>query len=134
VLNLLSADIVTLEQVQAAAAPTEPAADPVGDAALIEPESTAGKVLAIAPGACRWPIGDPGTSAFEFCRAPASAGQSYCSDHRRRAYRVPFRPAAVYRLYQARLDKPREPELDREDAGILIQARECYSVPMESAG
>lgn len=35
---------------------------------------------------CCWPIGDPGTSSFRFCDAPALAGKPYCACHARLAY------------------------------------------------
>jgi GcrA cell cycle regulator len=35
---------------------------------------------------CCWPIGDPGTSNFRFCDAPALPGKPYCARHARLAY------------------------------------------------
>jgi GcrA cell cycle regulator len=35
---------------------------------------------------CCWPIGDPGTSNFRFCDAPALPGKPYCAAHARLAY------------------------------------------------
>ncbi len=35
---------------------------------------------------CRWPIGDPATSAFHFCGRPHKEGSSYCEAHALRAH------------------------------------------------
>ena len=35
---------------------------------------------------CRFPIGDPGTVDFRFCRDPAIEGKPYCAVHTARAY------------------------------------------------
>ena len=35
---------------------------------------------------CCWPIGDPGSSSFQFCEQPASPGKPYCQEHANRAY------------------------------------------------
>jgi GcrA cell cycle regulator len=40
-------------------------------------------------GECRWPIGDPAQPDFGFCGCPAIPGQTYCDNHRKRAYLVP---------------------------------------------
>lgn len=36
---------------------------------------------------CRWPLGDPGTPDFRFCGDRRAAGQPYCDEHRRTAWR-----------------------------------------------
>src|SRR5262245_40948027 len=93
VLRLLAAGAVTVAQVERAAVPVptrtnggakpeppvpllvEPAPAP---ATLVRAEAatladsgltTAEKVIALAPEACRWPYGDPGRSDFHFCGA-----------------------------------------------------------------
>jgi hypothetical protein len=48
-------------------------------------QTTAEKVLALAPGACRWPSGDPDRPDFHFCGGPAADGP-YCDHHRSMAY------------------------------------------------
>ena len=35
---------------------------------------------------CLWPIGDPRSTDFHFCNAPAMEGKPYCSEHCARAY------------------------------------------------
>jgi GcrA cell cycle regulator len=35
---------------------------------------------------CCWPIGDPGSSSFQFCEQPALPGKPYCQEHANRAY------------------------------------------------
>lgn len=35
---------------------------------------------------CRWPIGEPSTKDFRFCKAPSRPGKSYCAEHCRVAY------------------------------------------------
>ena len=35
---------------------------------------------------CQWPIGDPRTSDFHFCREPAASGKPYCTAHCAQAY------------------------------------------------
>ena len=36
---------------------------------------------------CRYPIGDPGTPNFRFCRAPRQSSSSYCECHHKLCYR-----------------------------------------------
>jgi hypothetical protein len=50
--------------------------------------TTAEKVFALAPGACRWPYGDPGHSDFHFC-GDLVAQRPYCGRHRALAYVAP---------------------------------------------
>lgn len=35
---------------------------------------------------CCWPIGDPGSTSFQFCELPALPGKPYCQEHANRAY------------------------------------------------
>ena len=35
---------------------------------------------------CCWPIGDPGSSSFQFCEQPTMPGKPYCQEHANRAY------------------------------------------------
>jgi hypothetical protein len=154
VLQLLSAGTVTLAQVEEAAAfvradsSTDPGpvtatvipVDPDSLAAVvsIDPDSVAGKVVALPLGACKWPLGgDPADPAqahdFRFCGRPAVCGGcpavfgSYCPEHARLAY-IPgtsSRSVAALRLNCARLDQPREPEIesiDREDGAVVARA------------
>jgi GcrA cell cycle regulator len=51
-------------------------------------------LLELAPGKCRWPVGDPCAADFAYCGNEAIAGFSYCSGHARMAYRVPARRRA----------------------------------------
>jgi len=51
--------------------------------------TTAEKIIALAPGACRWPSGDPRHSAgFRFCGDPIAKG-SYCGHHHVMAHMAP---------------------------------------------
>lgn len=43
------------------------------------------------PGACCWPIGEPGAKDFRFCDDASPAGKPYCGEHAKLAY-VPRRP------------------------------------------
>lgn len=43
-------------------------------------------VLTIRAGACRWPLGEPGSEAFSFCGRSATRG-AYCAQHGAAAYR-----------------------------------------------
>ncbi len=51
-------------------------------------------LVELAPGKCRWPVGDPCTADFAFCGNEARAGFSYCAGHARMAYRIPARRRA----------------------------------------
>jgi GcrA cell cycle regulator len=51
-------------------------------------------LLELAPGKCRWPVGDPCATDFVYCGNDAAAGFSYCAGHARMAYRVPARRRA----------------------------------------
>jgi hypothetical protein len=71
--------LVTLAPAQSALARAEAAA--FADSGL----TTAEKVLALTPEACRWPCGDLGHPDFHFCGRPV-AGRPYCERHRAMAY------------------------------------------------
>ena len=59
-------------------------------AALADPGlTTAEKVCALTPEACRWPCGDPGHPDFHFCGSPV-ARRPYCEHHRAMAYVAPL--------------------------------------------
>ena len=113
VVRLLACGAVTIDQVEQAAvaipartnggakpeppapllvapAPEQSAAAPAEAAALADPGlSTAEKVVALAPGDCRWPCGDPGRPDFHFCGSPV-ARRPYCEHHRAMAYAAPL--------------------------------------------
>jgi hypothetical protein len=106
--RLLSAGVVTVAQIEAtvparangSAKPRPPTPR------LVEPEPeqsalaraevatfadlspAAAVVVALVPGACRWPEGDPGRPGFRFCNDPVAA-PPYCARHRARAYLAP---------------------------------------------
>ena len=112
VLRLLAAGAVTVAQVEQAAVPvpvrTNGSARPVppvpllvapapAPAALARAEvttfadsglTTAEKIIALAPEACRWPCGDPRRPDFHFCSDPVAEGP-YCEHHRTMAYMAP---------------------------------------------
>src|SRR5262245_22468759 len=108
VLRLLAAGAVTIDQVERAAIPapvqTNGSAEPEPPVPLLvesAPEqsalapahansslTTAEKVYALAPKACRWPCGDPGHPDFHFCGDPV-AKRPYCEHHRTMAYMAP---------------------------------------------
>ena len=107
VIRLLAAGVVTVAQVEQAAVPVsartngsdkpepsapllvEPAPEQSALAALADPSlSTAERVCALAPEACRWPYGDPRHPDFHFCGKPVVRGP-YCEQHRTAAYMAP---------------------------------------------
>src|SRR5262252_7024419 len=51
--------------------------------------TTAEKVLALAPGVCRWPYGDPRDPDFHFCCGASVVAEPYCEHHRALAYLAP---------------------------------------------
>ena len=51
----------------------------------LTPEQRA-SVLHLTEHRCKWPIGDPGTTAFHFCGARSKTGSPYCSTHAAQAY------------------------------------------------
>jgi DNA-binding transcriptional regulator YdaS (Cro superfamily) len=107
--RLLAAGVVTLAQIEQAAVPiparTNGSGEPKPPAPLlVEPApkqsalaraqaatpagpglTTAEKVYALTPEACRWPCGDPGHPDFRFCGRPV-AKRPYCEQHRAMAY------------------------------------------------
>jgi GcrA cell cycle regulator len=107
-LRLLTAGAVTIDQVEQAAAPVPartngdakpkpPAPRPVEPApeqsalasALTDPSlTTAEKIVALAPNACRWPYNDPRHPNFYFCSRPTAA-PPYCNEHRIAAHITP---------------------------------------------
>ena len=46
---------------------------------------------ALRSGMCRWPEGDPGTQAFNFCGQPIVPEKPYCAKHCARAYVKPIK-------------------------------------------
>ena len=63
------------------------------------PNGTGVKFIDLAPGACKWPKGDPLAEDFEFCGGHALVDSPYCSHHSR----IAFVPAADRRRQQARI-------------------------------
>ncbi len=54
------------------------------EAALPLPESRRVKLLALRPGFCKWPIGDPQDQGFCYCGADTGdVARVYCPTHRR---------------------------------------------------
>lgn len=53
-----------------------------------EPGESGVRMAQVERGHCRWPFGDPETSAFRFCGAPKTKG-AYCAAHAARAYLPP---------------------------------------------
>jgi GcrA cell cycle regulator len=57
-----------------------------------EPEQTfhgPRRLIELAPGACRWPVGSGSGAAQLFCAAPAEVGESWCAEHYQRGYQRP---------------------------------------------
>jgi hypothetical protein len=101
VVRLLAAGVVTVAQVEQAAAPVlartngsaelEPPAflgEPALEAATLVDSilTTAEKVCALTSNACRWPCGDPGHPDFHFC-GDSAVKKPYCDYHRAVAFR-----------------------------------------------
>jgi hypothetical protein len=145
-LNLVAAGIVTIDDIERAVASRANGGAELGPvtsdlnlpAVDVDPDSVAGKVIALGPTECRWPVGDPvgnpeDVLAFRFCGRPIVTGglYLYCSDHLARAVRP--RIARALKLSSSRLDqRASAPEaLDREDIEILAHARARRAVPME---
>ena len=92
IFHLLTTRVITTDQVEQAAAISEPPApvEPVSAPAALacaeaathaDPGSTTvAAVLALREANCRWPIGDPGSANFRFCSASATVGP-YCARH-----------------------------------------------------
>jgi DNA-binding transcriptional regulator YiaG len=106
--RLLVAEAISIDQIEAAAtngansmpapivepAPKQPttlvAPAPKPPAPVADPGSSiAERVMALVPGKCKWPHGDPRCpDEFWFCGRPAAA-QPYCENHTRVAYEAP---------------------------------------------
>jgi len=106
VFRLLAAGTVTIDQVERAAAPvrTNGSGVKLAPPAPVAPApaqagTLAEKVLALAPGACRWPSGDPRHPDFCFCAKPVVRG-AYCEYHRTRAYMENRERSARIALHQ----------------------------------
>jgi hypothetical protein len=63
--------------------------------------TTAEKICALTPTACRWPCGDPQHPDFHFCSCPVTAGP-YCATHRAQAYVTPSTGSDSQRPYLRR--------------------------------
>jgi len=114
VVRLMMAQKVTVADVELAAAPVyarnsarrsarpAPAVEAIEPEPLAEPapagsgQTIGEKVLALASGTCRWPIGDPGHPSFCFCSAPATE-PPYCERHRALAY-LPSKAVSPHRF------------------------------------
>src|SRR5215468_589235 len=108
VFRLLAAGVITVDQVEQAAVPvpartngsakSEPPVpllvEPAPEQSALAPAlanlslTTAEKVCALTPEACRWPYGDPRHSDFHFC-GNSVAEKPYCDRHRTLAYAAP---------------------------------------------
>ncbi|WP_159728341.1 GcrA family cell cycle regulator [Methylosinus sp. Ce-a6] len=74
---------------KALAAPA-PVIAPIADVAIQESKRV--KLFDLTDGACRWPIGTPGSDDFHFCGAGGAslaAGRPYCGQHARIGYTTP---------------------------------------------
>src|SRR5262249_3840445 len=67
---------------------SEPVSPKFAMCASLPATTTAEKVCALAPNACRWPCGDPRRPDFRFCGSPV-AEKPYCERHRAMAYTAP---------------------------------------------
>jgi hypothetical protein len=113
VFRLLAAKLITIDQIEQAAAPVpartnssakeeppaplraEPAPACARQAhvarrrpARAKTAALVEKIVALASDACRWPYGDPQHPDFHFCGKPTIKG-SYCECHRIQAYLTP---------------------------------------------
>ena len=94
--HLIAAGMVSIEQVEQAAvsiparangggAKGEPPApllvEPAPEQSVDPSRTTAEKIVALAPNACRWPYNDPRHPNFYFCSRPTAA-PPYCNEHR----------------------------------------------------
>ncbi|MGR3493188.1 MAG: GcrA family cell cycle regulator [Shimia sp.] len=66
--------------------PPQPSANEISPEALAkvnEVEKTAKKLslMELTERTCKWPIGDPATTAFWFCGLPVQPGKPYCEAH-----------------------------------------------------
>jgi hypothetical protein len=106
ILCLVAVRVVTVAQLEQAAQAISSVdlvlgADsaPEDGAAPVDLDSTAAKVVALTPRACRWPDGEPGQVGFSFCQRPVLGTGSYCAAHRERAtLRLPLRRAVRIQL------------------------------------
>lgn len=139
VLRLLAAGVVTISQIEQAAvpipartnggpkpeslaplpvapAPEQPTLARAEATTLAAPGlTTAEKVLALTPEACRWPCGDPGCPDFHFCGSPV-AKRPYCEHHRAMAYMAaPARAARGKPVTWQRLTLPSRSLPARQD-------------------
>ena len=115
-IDLLLTEVVSINEVEQAAARTNGSARPeppvvvagrdptvapapeqsvvarAAAAARAGPESTAEKVRALAANCCHWPVGDPAHPSFHFCGDPV-VRKPYCEHHRAVASRGAADPA-----------------------------------------
>ena len=70
------------------------------------------RLVDLEPGDCRFPVGDPGTSNFGFCAAPAVVGTKYCKHHFVRCFQPPpvrnGRPFVIYERPFVAIEKETE--------------------------
>jgi hypothetical protein len=105
--RLLAAKVITAADVERVAGPvparTNGDAKPKPAPLLVEPApeqsalaptladpslTTAEKIVALAPNACRWPYNDPRHPNFHFCSRPTAA-PPYCNEHHIAAHMTP---------------------------------------------
>lgn len=77
--NILSGELPTLPSLKTTTAildgaPTKTLPGQTGEGAIFRIDC------------CCWPIGDPGSSSFQFCEQPTLPGKPYCQEHANRAY------------------------------------------------
>jgi GcrA cell cycle regulator len=77
--NILSGELPTLPSLKTTTAildgaPTKTLPGQTGEGAIFKIDC------------CCWPIGDPGSSSFQFCEQPTLPGKPYCQEHANRAY------------------------------------------------
>ncbi|HLT77918.1 MAG TPA: GcrA family cell cycle regulator [Ferrovibrio sp.] len=63
----------------------EQAAAPAGQQSQLTPAMLAALTPSSGP-RCKWPIGDPKTTDFDFCSSVALPGKPYCAQHCAQAY------------------------------------------------
>ena len=124
VIRLLVAGMATVDQIEQVAVPVPARTNggakpelpaPLVESAPVQAVTLAEKVLALGPGTCHWPHGDPQNPDFHFCGDPV-VEPPYCERHHAAAYVAPRAGARfVAHGYQ-----PRPPA-----AGTLRQGRQC---------